>query len=102
MRLLPLLEDKRESGTIWYEILRQSPKVWFAGVLAIDTETLLCDVSRQGSSHVGEGIFGCVFRSVSPDGRLVQVRGIDPSDGRSGHAEGVQPAFRATKALIYR
>jgi hypothetical protein len=26
MRLLALLEDKRKSGAIWYEIIRQSPK----------------------------------------------------------------------------
>ena len=56
-------------------------------VLAIDTETLVCDVFGKGSSHIREGIFGGVLRRVSPDWSLVQVFGVDPGEGRRQHAE---------------
>ena len=59
----------------------------FVGIVAIDTETLSCEVPGEGSSHVGESEFGGVFRRVSPGRGLVQMRGVDPGDGRCRHAE---------------
>jgi hypothetical protein len=55
--------------------------------LAIDTETLVCEVFGKRSSHVREGVFSGVLRSVSPDRSLFQILGVDPSNGRCRHAE---------------
>ena len=57
------------------------------GIVAIDTKTPSCELSGEGSSHVGEGEFGGVLRSVSPGGGVVQMRRVDPGEGRGDHAE---------------
>jgi hypothetical protein len=59
----------------------------FAGILAIDTKTLACEVVGERSAHVCEGVFGGVLRSVSAHGCLFQMRSIDPGDGGCRHAE---------------
>ena len=59
----------------------------FVGILAIDTETLACEVLGKRSAHVREGVFGGVVRSVSAHGCLFQVRSVDPGNGCCRHAE---------------
>ena len=59
----------------------------FAGIVAIDTKTLTREVVGEGSSHVGEGEFGGILRTIAPDRGLVQMRRVDPSNGGGYHAE---------------
>jgi hypothetical protein len=80
------LELSRDQG-IKVLFIEQGFLVGFAGILAIDTNTLAGEVLGQGSSRTGEGEFDGLLRSIAPGRGLFQTRRVDPGDGGCRHAE---------------